>query len=362
MQTITVNLANRSYPIYIDTNLLSHGDLLQRHVSGQQVLIVTNSTIAPLYLAKIQAAFQDRQCDYILLTDGEQYKSLETINKIFDVLLEKKHHRQTTLIALGGGVVCDMTGFAAACYQRGVAYLQIPTTLLAQVDASIGGKTAVNHALGKNMVGAFHQPRAVIIDLATLSTLPKREFNAGIAEIIKVALIKDAKFFAWLENHMSDLTARDTKALTHAIHRACELKAEIVAADETETTNIRALLNLGHTFGHALEQVTGYNRYLHGEAVAIGIMLAAKLSEHQSWVSSNDVKRIQNLLQSAGLPIDLPAQLQCDKMLAAMAIDKKIEGQQLRLVLLKAIGHAELISTVNLSQVRQLLTDHGCTK
>ena len=358
MQTITVNLANRSYPIYIDANLLDNGDLLRRHATDQQILIVTNSTIAPLYLAKIQAAFQDRQCDYILLPDGEQYKSLETINKIFDALLEKKHHRQTTLIALGGGVVCDMTGFAAACYQRGVAYLQIPTTLLAQVDASIGGKTAVNHPLGKNMIGAFHQPRTVIIDIATLTTLPEREYYAGIAEIIKAALIKDAKFFVWLEQHMDALTKRDTQTLLHAIQHACEIKAEIVAADETEITNIRALLNLGHTFGHAIEQVTGYKNYLHGEAVAIGIMLAAQLSQQQGWLTSNEVQRIKNLLQLAHLPVNLPAHLQCDKILAAMAMDKKVMDKKLRLVLLKSIGHAELISNIDPDQARLALTGH----
>jgi 3-dehydroquinate synthase len=362
MQTITVNLANRSYPIYLGENLLNDVDFLRRHVDASQVLLVSNPTIAPLYLSKIQKAFQDRQCDHILLPDGESHKNLDILKKIFDELLQKKHHRQTTLIALGGGVICDLTGFAAACYQRGVAYLQIPTTLLAQVDASIGGKTAVNHPLGKNMIGAFYQPRAVIIDITTLTTLPDREFYAGIAEIIKVALIKDAKFFTWLEDHMGGLVARDTQVLLHAIQRACELKAEVVTADETEMKNIRALLNLGHTFGHAIEQVTGYTRYLHGEAVAFGIMLAAKLSQQQSLLNAEEVKRIQNLLQSAHLPIDLPAQLQCDKMLAAMTVDKKIEGEQLRLVLLKRIGHAELVSTVNISQVRQLLTDYGCDK
>ena len=277
-KTITIDLGERSYPIYIGENIASDGALFAKHIVSRQTLVVSNETVAALYLEPITKALRNYQCDVLLLPDGEQYKNLTVLNKIFDMLLEKKHQRSTTLLALGGGVICDMTGFAAACYQRGVAFIQIPTTLLAQVDASIGGKTAVNHSLGKNMIGAFHQPRCVIVDINTLQSLPDREYRAGVAEIIKAALICDAEFFVWLEQNSAKILAKDKVALVYAIARACEIKASIVAADETETEGVRALLNLGHTFGHAIEQVFGYGQWLHGEAVAMGLVLAADLS------------------------------------------------------------------------------------
>lgn len=354
-KTLTVELGAKSYPIYIGKNLLKDTSLLTRHVVADQVMIVSNETIAPLYLNRVKAALHKHTCDVVLLPDGEQYKNLENLTKIFDQLLLKKHRRNTTLIALGGGVICDITGFAAACYQRGVAFIQIPTSLLAQVDASIGGKTAVNHPLGKNMIGAFHQPQAVLIDTDVLITLPEREFYAGIAEIIKAALIRDADFFDWLEKNMQKLLRRDEEALMIAIEKACSIKAEIVAADEQEITGERALLNLGHTFGHAIEQVSGYGVWLHGEAVAAGMMLAASMSQRMGWLHESEVTRIKNILLAAHLPIQLPAQIQCDKMLEAMAVDKKLQSSQLKLVLLKKLGQAELVTVADASQVRQVL-------
>lgn len=358
MQIVSVELGARSYPIYIGPGLLTESNLLQKHLVSQQVLIVSSEPIANYYLATLQKSFSQYQCDVVLLPDGEQYKSLETLNKIFDALLTHRHRRNTTLVALGGGVVCDMTGFAAACYQRGVGFIQIPTTLLAQVDASIGGKTAVNHPLAKNMIGAFHQPRAVIIDTDTLNSLPEREYRAGIAEIIKAALIRDAAFFTWLEEHLAELLQKNPQALTHAIARACAIKAEIVAADETEITGVRALLNLGHTFGHALEQTLGYGTWLHGEAVAAGMILAADLSQRLGWLEPADFIRIKTLIQRSGLPTQLPVGVQCDKILNIMAVDKKNISEQLRLVLLRKVGKGELTDTASISQVRQVLADY----
>ncbi len=362
MQIVSVELETRSYPIYIGQHLLEQATLLQKHVVSQQVLIVSTQPVAKYYLEPLQQALAPYQCDVVLLPDGEQYKTLETVNKIFDVLLTRRHRRNTTLVALGGGVICDMTGFAAACYQRGVGFIQIPTTLLAQVDASIGGKTAVNHPLAKNMIGAFHQPRAVIVDTDTLKTLPEREYRAGIAEIIKAALIRDAAFFTWLEENIAKLLQKNPKALTYAIARSCAIKAEIVAADETETTGVRALLNLGHTFGHALEQVLGYGTWLHGEAVAAGMVLAADLSQRIGWIASTDFMRIKTLIQRSELPTQLPVGIQCDKMLNIMTIDKKNLSEQLRLVLLREIGKADLTDKVSMSQVRQVLADYLAEK
>lgn len=355
IRTLNVALGARSYPIYIGSGLLQDDRLLKKHVVAEQVLIVSNETVAKWYLPRLQAAFTDYQCDVVLLPDGEEYKNITSLSLLFDKLIAAQHRRTTTLIALGGGVIGDMTGFAAACYQRGVAFIQIPTTLLSQVDASVGGKTAINHPLGKNMIGAFHQPRCVIIDTDTLKTLPNREFNAGLAEIIKAALLADVSFLTWLEENLALLKQRDTQALTEAIARACAIKAEIVAIDETEQTDIRALLNLGHTFGHAIEQLLGYGEWLHGEAVAVGIVLAADLSAELGWISHADVNRVKQILSAAELPIQLPASIQCDKMWSVMAIDKKKLDSQLRLVLLKALGCAAVTKEVTADQVRQVL-------
>ena len=353
MKTLTISLSSRSYPIYIGANLLHDKTLLQKHLRSQQVLIVSNPTVADRYLAAVQKALTDYQCDIVLLPDGEKYKSIETLQEIFTTLLSHRHRRQTTLLALGGGVIGDMTGFAAACYQRGVDFIQLPTTLLAQVDSSIGGKTAVNHKLGKNMIGAFHQPRAVIADIATLATLPEREFCAGLAEIIKAALIKDKVFFEWLELHIDDLLTKKTDILIEAVAQSCAIKAAIVECDETEQTGERALLNLGHTFGHAIETCLNYESHLHGEAVAMGLILAAKLSQQCGFISREDVVRIQRLLERAHLPTQVPNSLRIDDLLIAMQRDKKIINKQLAFIVLKAIGEATLITTIPLEQARK---------
>lgn len=350
--TLSVCLKENSYPIYIGSGLLKETELLQEHLVKKQVLIVTNQTIAELYLDRVQKALPD--ADQLLLPDGEQYKNLAQLERIWDALAQHHHHRDTTLIALGGGVIGDMVGFAAACYQRGVGFIQIPTTLLAQVDSSIGGKTAVNHTIGKNLIGAFYQPRAVIMDVDTLKTLPDREFNSGLAEIIKVALIRDAAFFHWLEENISALMHRDSKILITAIKRACEIKCEIVIKDEKELGE-RALLNLGHTFGHAIEKVLNYGEWLHGEAVAVGLSLAAQLSQQQKKLSAADVLRIQTLLQKAALPIHLPKNIVIEDLLAAMQMDKKIADSKLRLVLLDAIGNATLTNQLTITDIEPLL-------
>jgi 3-dehydroquinate synthase len=339
MKTLTVELGSRSYPIHIGQQLLGHADLLTRHIHSRQVMIVTNDTIAPLYLENARQQLSDFDTASVILPDGEQYKNLDTLNTIFTALLEQRFNRDCTLVALGGGVVGDITGFAAASYQRGVAFLQIPTTLLAQVDSSVGGKTGVNHSLGKNMIGAFHQPGCVVIDTDTLDTLDDRQLSAGLAEVIKYGLIRDAGFFDWLETSMNALRARDKQALAYAIERSCSIKAEIVAADERESGQ-RALLNLGHTFGHAIETGTGYGNWLHGEAVATGMLMAADLSARHGWLSPDMVQRTEQLLQSAGLPTAPPAAMNEAQFMELMAIDKKVVDGELRLVLLKAIGDA----------------------
>ena len=288
MQTLTVDLGDRSYPIFIGENLLNRAELFMPYIAGKQVLIVSNTTIAPLYLDTLRATLSVERVDSVILPDGEQYKTLDQLNTIFDDLLERRHNRTTTLIALGGGVIGDMTGFAAACYQRGVAFIQVPTTLLSQVDSSVGGKTGVNHPLGKNMIGAFHQPRCVVADIDTLRTLPAREFSAGIAEIVKYGLICDREFYVWLTRHMAGLMARDAQLLGEAIYRSCANKARVVAADEREG-GLRAILNLGHTFGHAIETAQGYGVWLHGEAVAVGMIMAADLSARLGWISAAEV-------------------------------------------------------------------------
>ena len=339
MKTLTVELGSRSYPIHIGQQLLGHADLLTTHIHSRQVMIVTNDTIAPLYLENVRQQLSDFDTAAVILPDGEQYKTLDTLNTIFTALLEQRFNRDCTLVALGGGVVGDITGFAAASYQRGVAFLQIPTTLLAQVDSSVGGKTGVNHPLGKNMIGAFHQPGCVVIDTDTLDTLDDRQLSAGLAEVIKYGLIRDAGFFDWLEANMTALRSRDKQALAYAIERSCSIKAEIVAADERESGQ-RALLNLGHTFGHAIETCTGYGNWLHGEAVATGMLMAADLSARHGWLSAEAVQRTKQLLQQAALPTSPPADMNETQFMNLMAIDKKVVEGELRLVLLKGIGDA----------------------
>lgn len=351
MQTLTVDFGDRAYPIHIGAQLLGRADLIVPHLAGKQVCIVTNTTIAPLYLERVKNALHGVQVDEVVLPDGEQYKTLAQMNAIFDVLLQKRHNRSTTLIALGGGVVGDMTGFAAACYQRGVDFIQIPTTLLAQVDSSVGGKTGVNHPLGKNMIGAFHQPRCVIADIDVLNTLPPREFSAGVAEVIKYGLICDAEFYAWLQQNIDGLMARDPELLRAAVYRSCANKAKVVAADEREG-GLRAILNLGHTFGHAIETAQGYGEWLHGEAVAVGMLMAADFSARLGWIDKNAVDVLRDLLARAKLPLRPPQGMTVEQFLALMAVDKKVLDGQLRLVLLKAIGAAIVTSDFPLSELK----------
>ncbi|MFC6670215.1 3-dehydroquinate synthase [Marinobacterium aestuariivivens] len=353
MQTLNVDLGDRAYPIHIGAGLLQQ-DLVRPCIRGRQVCIVTNETVAPLYLEAVERSLDGLLVDRVVLPDGEQYKTLESVNLIFDRLLECRHNRTTTLIALGGGVVGDMTGFAAACYQRGVDFVQVPTTLLSQVDSSVGGKTGVNHPLGKNMIGAFHQPRCVIADTAVLASLPPRELSAGIAEVIKYGLIYDAAFFDWLEASMPRLMAGDPDALAQAIYRSCEIKAEVVAQDEKES-GIRALLNLGHTFGHAIEADQGYGQWLHGEAVAAGTLLAADLSCRLGWLSEAELARIEAIHEAAALPVLPPAAMTPDAFLSLMAVDKKVLDGRLRLVLLKGIGEALVTSDFPADTLRETL-------
>ncbi len=343
MKELRVELGDRSYPIYIGSSALRQSNILATHIVGSEVLVVTNETVAPLYLQQVLDALAVEKVTVCELPDGEQHKSLQTLNSIFDSLLRNRHSRKTTLIALGGGVVGDMTGFAAACYQRGVAFIQVPTTLLSQVDSSVGGKTAVNHALGKNMIGAFYQPQAVIADTDVLRTLPAREFSAGMAEVIKYGLLADADFFSWLEDNADSLMQLDTDALSYAIERSCEIKADIVARDETEQ-NVRALLNLGHTFGHAIETVMQYRGILHGEAVAIGMLLAAHMSALAGDLQNEEVRRVKVLLRACNLPTSPPRALDREDIKSAMLLDKKVTAGSLRLVLLESIGAAKLES------------------
>ncbi len=339
MQTLHVPLADRSYPIYIGENLLARLRDLIPSLKGNQIMIVTNETVAQLYLKVAQSAFVGLQCDTVILPDGEDYKNLNTLNLIFDALLQHRHSRTTTLVALGGGVVGDMCGFAAASYQRGVDFIQVPTTLLSQVDSSVGGKTGVNHPLGKNMIGAFHQPICVIADTSTLDTLPDRELSAGLAEVIKYGLINDPDFFNWLENNLPVIMRRDSDALGHIIYRSCANKATIVGADERESGQ-RALLNLGHTFGHAIESGVGYGEWLHGEAVATGMLMAAEMSYRMGWLTKQDVQRVDAILKLACLPISPPPSMTPARFLDLMSVDKKAVNKKLRLVLLKSIGKA----------------------
>lgn len=346
MHLLSVDLGDRSYPIHIGENLFADIQILAPHIRSRQVCVVTNETIAPLYLEQIKKILVGYQVDSVILPDGEAFKNLETLNQIFDALLQARHNRTTTLIALGGGVVGDMTGFAASCYQRGVDFIQIPTTLLSMVDSSVGGKTGVNHPLGKNMIGAFYQPRCVVADTSILDTLPERELSAGIAEIIKYGLIGDYDFFVWLEENMLALMARDKLALAYAIERSCQNKAKVVAQDEHEG-GIRAILNFGHTFGHAIETAQGYGNWLHGEAVAAGMVMASDLSYRQGSISDIDLKRIVDLLKLAKLPTKAPADMTPDHFLQLMGVDKKILDGRLRLVLLASVGQAVVTSEID---------------
>ncbi len=338
-RTLEVDLGERSYPIYIGEGLLGDAELLTPHIRGRQVMVVSNETVAPLYLEHLLPGLQGFQVERVILPDGEQYKTLQILDQVYTALLEHRFDRSCTLIALGGGVVGDMTGFAAASYQRGVDFIQVPTTLLSQVDSSVGGKTGVNHPLGKNMIGAFHQPRVVIADTDTLDTLPDRELSAGMAEVIKYGLINDAEFFAWLEQHLDTLMQRDKTLLAEAIERSCADKADIVAADEREAGQ-RALLNLGHTFGHAIETGMGYGEWLHGEAVGAGMAMAAEMSRRLGWLSDGDRQRVDEALRHAGLPTSPPSGLTPARFRELMSVDKKVLGGKLRLVLLKGIGGA----------------------
>jgi 3-dehydroquinate synthase len=357
MKTLHVDLGERSYPIFIGSQLLGQPQLVVPHIRGTQVMIVSNETVAPLYLEQAQAAFRDFSCQTVILPDGEQYKTLQTLDRVFDALLTHQFDRHCTLVALGGGVIGDMTGFAAACYQRGVDFIQIPTTLLAQVDSSVGGKTGVNHPLGKNMIGAFHQPRCVIIDTDTLDTLEDRQLSAGLAEVIKYALIRDSDFVVWLENNMHKLLARDKAEIAYAIDMSCRSKAAVVAEDERES-GVRALLNLGHTFGHAIETGAGYGVWLHGEAVGTGMLMAADLSMRQGWLRQQDVQRVENLIDKALLPTRAPASMDYETFMAIMAVDKKVRAGKINLVLLHSIGDAFVTSDFEPDLLRETINAH----
>ena len=352
MRSMKVELGERSYPIHIGAGIVDRSDLLLPRLKVSSAAIVTNEVVAPLYLRRLVAALRSGGVvvTEIVLPDGERYKDWQTLNMIYDALLESKCERSTTVIALGGGVIGDLAGFAAATYQRGVPFIQVPTTLLAQVDSSVGGKTGINHPLGKNMIGAFYQSRAVIADTETLSILPDRELRAGLAEVIKYGLIRDLPLFEWLEKNIDALLARDAETLTHAIERSCANKAEIVGEDETES-GVRALLNLGHTFGHAIEAGLGYGVWLHGEAVAAGMMMAADLSRRLGSLSGADVMRIHALLERAGLPT-CGAAMATDRYLELMSADKKVMAGKLRLVLLERIGLGRIASDVPLLEIR----------
>jgi len=353
--TLTVDLGElRSYPIYIGENLLQDANYLVPHIKGRQVMIVSNETVAPLYLEAVKKQLGNFQVAEVILPDGEQYKNLDVLNQIYTALLQQRFDRTCTLVALGGGVVGDMTGFVAASYQRGVDFIQIPTTLLSQVDSSVGGKTGVNHLLGKNMIGAFYQPQCVIADTQTLNTLDDQQLSAGLAEVIKYGLINDLDFFIWLEQNMPALLARDSEKLAYAINRSCQDKADVVAQDEREG-GIRALLNLGHTFGHAIETGMGYGEWLHGEAVGAGMCLAAKLSCQMGLMPETDLIRTVNLIKQAKLPIQAPEQMNAQQFLDLMAVDKKVIDQKLRLILMKGIGQAFITSEVTPVQITDCL-------
>ena len=354
MTTLNVDLGERSYPIYIDENIFANKDIYQRHISGKKVLIVTDDNVAPVYLTSLLDALSSFDCKHLTLPAGEAQKHLATVSKIYDSLMENRFDRNCTVVALGGGVIGDIAGFAAASYQRGVAFVQVPTTLLAQVDSSVGGKTGVNHPLGKNMIGAFHQPTCVIADTGTLKTLPERELRAGLAEVIKYGLINDQPFFDWIDQHLQSLLALDNHHLTEAVERCCANKAKIVAADERES-GLRALLNLGHTFGHAIETAQGYGNWLHGEAIAAGMCLAAGFSHDLELVTDAERDRTIATFEKAGLPVTPPADMTAEQCLKLMLNDKKVRDSKLTLVLMRGIGESFLSNDFDQQQLRKTL-------
>ena len=353
IERLDVELGERSYPILIGPGLLHESTLLDACVAARDLMIVTNDVVGPLYLETLLDSLAARRTAVVTLPDGEAVKTLASVERIIDALVAERMNRDCALLALGGGVVGDIAGFAAACYQRGVAYVQLPTTLLAQVDSSVGGKTGVNHRGGKNLIGAFHQPRAVIADIETLQTLPPREYAAGLAEVVKYGLIHDAEFFGWLERNATDLLAREATALTHAIRRCCEVKAAIVSADEREA-GLRAVLNFGHTFGHAIETAAGYGAWLHGEAVAAGMIMAAELSSRLDWLDPGTVERARRLLERFGLPVSAPG-IGADRARELMGMDKKVERGRLRLVLLRGLGQAVVTADYSEPHLRATL-------
>ncbi len=357
MEQIIVHHNDGQYPIYIGEGLLEQPSLLSPHLAHHRVMIVTNETVAPLYLEPLIKGLRSWHCDYMILPDGELYKTFASVQNILDDLISKDHHRDTTVIALGGGVVSDTAGFAAACFHRGVAFIPIPTTLLAQADASIGGKTAINHPQGKNLIGFFHQPQAVIIDINTLNTLPERQFRSGIAEIIKIALIIDEAFFRYLEENFTQILNRHLPTLLIVLKRACQIKCHIVEQDLTER-HLRALLNFGHTFGHAIERYFHYNEWLHGEAVAMGMILAADLSKQFLGLPICEFERIFNLIKQIGLPTELPTTLDPTQLITMMYKDKKILANQLRLVLLPKIGQATIHSVEENTILQEIITKY----
>ena len=359
METLRVALGSRSYPIHVGSGLLEDARLYAPHLESRRVAVITNEVVAPLYLERLGRALGQAgaAATSIVVADGEQAKDWRTLEHVFDRLLAARCGRDTVIIALGGGVVGDLAGFAAAVYQRGVPFIQVPTTLLAQVDSSVGGKTAINHPRGKNMIGAFHQPRAVIADVATLDSLPERELRAGVAEVIKHALVLDAAFVTWLEASLASLLVRDRAALAHAVRRSCELKAQVVTLDERES-GLRAILNFGHTFGHAIETGVGYGKWLHGEAVAAGMVMAAELSVRTGLLSRADAERVRALVSRAGLPATGP-ELSTELMLDLMQVDKKAAQGQLRFVLLEAPGKATVRGGIAEVQIRDVIT--ACT-
>jgi len=354
INSLEVNLGNRSYPIYIGEHLIQQKQLFSPHIHGKQVYIVSNEVVAPLYLDTLLSTLSDHETETIILPDGEQFKTIETVNTIYTRLLELRANRSATLIALGGGVIGDITGFAASSYQRGVNFIQVPTTLLAQVDSSVGGKTGVNHQLGKNMIGAFYQPQVVIADTKTLDTLDDRQLSSGLAEVIKYGLIRDKPFADWLNSNIPAILRRDSKALAYAIKRSCENKAEVVAADELEKGQ-RALLNLGHTFGHAIETALNYGSWLHGEAVAAGTYMAALLSQQHGWLSQDELDYLEAQLILAKLPTRPPENISPQQFKDLMAVDKKVIDNKLRLVLLKSIGEAFTSTDFDKEKLNSLL-------
>ncbi|VAW63780.1 3-dehydroquinate synthase [hydrothermal vent metagenome] len=356
MISLNVDLGERSYPIHIGEGLLEQDKLITQHIAGNSALIISNETVAPLYMQAVENSLSDIRYKTLVLPDGEEHKNLTELNTIYTALLENRLDRNTTLIALGGGVIGDITGFAAASYQRGVHLIQIPTTLLSQVDSSVGGKTAVNHPLGKNMIGAFYQPKVVIADTHTLNTLEDRQLSSGLAEVIKYGLIRDIAFLEWLEENIDKLLDKNPAALACAIEHSCQNKAEIVAADEKENGQ-RALLNLGHTFGHAIETGMGYGTWLHGEAVAAGMVMAARLSCKLGWMAETEVDRVVNILERANLPVTAPVQMNADQFIELMSLDKKVSDGVLKLVLYKAPGKAVISKNYTETLLRETITE-----